>query len=483
MLLTPNCDGSVKNNSKGDIYMKKFYLFGLITALVFTYFSTTFAFGLNGNDAVVFHFNTQTKTLDKQVIPNLGNPDDYLTQIISAGKYAWALNKSGNTVAFYNGAQWSEGIKITGMQRFISLKPGYPISGKMPVAWLLGANGSNFVTAYFNGEKWSNAVSVPVRLGEGLNLVASSGYAWIKSDEHVLIANTQIPLTWVEIKNLPLDSLSQIYSYNDNEIYCYAIGSSNNYSQYGQVLLRIDANGKATIIKTHLESEGALDCRLEVNGNNLLLTQEYSEPMPHIEGLLASNDSGTSWVASHFFFGSDYRPSLNDFYYGKFCTLVNTGGPIGGHKVSCLDTYDPSLSWKDFQVSYVKDQGYSNYTTSFGSLVFTSKDQGASFPYGYKYDLSSGQSTYFDMHIFAHDITANEPKIRAIGKDEIVSCGFDLNDRMAGFYFDGNQWTTIPMEQHGGSCCLSVTGEKKSAISTDKNVWVFPAFGTCNSHD
>lgn len=436
------------------------------------------ALAANDNNAIVYHFNNQTKSLDKQTIPNFGDPKDSIERIITAGRYAWALSKTDALskteakISFYDGWQWNQSIKIDGVIRILNFNPGYPMSGRLPVAWLIGEDSSHkYVTAYFDGKTWTKSESFSS--DDYAQLSASSGYVWLRpSDEKkggsLKFANVNAPLAWTELSNLPIQRVDQIHSFTDNEAACYAVGPALDYSKDGMILIKIDANGKATVLQKQL---GQNKVDFIVNNDDIFVSLEDYSPIEPVTYFTYSHDGGKTWSPQIQLFDRGYETRPQDFFNGNYCAAEFEGFFPIEYKVKCINVNSITPAWLEF--SLPEDSRFiSNFGSSFGTWIFANKYQTYS-PLSYKFDFNNRQLINTNINDIATELTTHQPMIRAMGADEVVTCGYDLNNHVSGFYFDGVGWSTLPIDPQPEACALSMAGGEM-ATTKDKNVWIFP---------
>lgn len=406
----------------------------------------------NAASTGVMHFNPRTHQWDAQVIPNIEGLRQF--RLISAGQYAWAV--SNTAIAFYNGTTWGTGTGIPGMENIKGFYPGFPLTGKYPVAWAIGVNSrGTSVVAYFDGTTWSQAQHFGIDLGE-FEFAASNGHAWAMGKNengsyywtHTSMAN---PNAWPNPQRASFD-MRKLRSYNDDATSLFVFSMRE--------LTRIDANN-------HITSKSFGDYLLwdAITKNNFVVLSASNN---NGDAIIYSKDNGNTWTTVPSIINQvSYQFHIDN---GLICgELSSTLG-----QYACLDTNVENPQWERFEAP-VQNAGV--VTDANGAWLVSARGMDGDNPHIYYYNLKT--HSLKDTHVDAliKRLGWVSPVMRVIN-NQFVSRAIDKNGQVIGIYYDGKQWITIPFPNFSSNNAISLAGDTSYqnyiyATSSD-DAWVYP---------
>lgn len=417
--------------------------------------------------ASVFHFTgDQHQIWDKQTILSMKK----ILGITTAGNYSWA--RSFRKVAFHDGKKWTSALTLPGMSQTYPIKPGFPLTGKKPIAWMEGENeNGKAVISFFNGSTWTPAIDINADHGA---LVASGGYAWTISStpKQIIVKMTdwQNPTEWKDIailkpsqeNNIILDVSS--VSLNDEEPTLFLSYKESDPRAYNtSSLWRIDTQGKAERLFSSSPMIGGSSIESLIRNNDIIISGN-----DHYRSY--SRDNGHTWkkIPVH-----PFAISQNSYADGILCDeRVSGDGDKVKDDATCVDLKGDSPNIQSFNIpAYAKpsDEGYDFLTNSNGAwITFTSINNRS---YAFYYDINTHSLTDTNLSMVANSVDDR----RAINNNQLFVCGLDYKNILSVFYYDGQTWSktaTTSLDSSGKQCSFSIGGGELR-YTLDKNVWVF----------
>lgn len=426
---------------------------------------------LDENIAVVMHFNATTLNWDEEHIPGM----DYVYQIYSAGKYAWATNQ--NKISFYNGSKWSETILIPAITNITHFAPAFPLTGKNPTAWLLAENANRDIyLAYFNGTNWATVATGLNSSNGTFEIRASAGYGWLQSDKDPFKPSffrltPDQPLKMRAIAGINYNHGENIIaadSFNDTTPYYFI----NRHSFFnGDQLLRVDANGSIKSIELKNIVDSDTGANMFVKGNDVVAIATKNKKMT----VYNSRDNGITWkksttVPEDISYAS--KNLHNDYSDGVlYSDTENDFRPNNLVKRFALSFNDTNPAWQSFSIPGEFNMAFKVMTDS-ASIWLFNQDVDHNYKL-FRYDVLTKQATDTGLSPELHD--SFSARVVSIAKNQVIVCGINPNRQPIAYYFNGTTWSNQTLNSDRGMCQFNNIGGSIHPLTTlDKNsVWTY----------
>lgn len=400
----------------------------------------------------VFHFNPADQTWQAESIENINN----ITTITTAGSVAWAVDYNTATVAFYDGKKWWPGTYLKNLKEIRSFFPGYPLSGKKPIAWIAGeSNLGGEAYDFFDGHQWIEMAS-PNQYG-CYDMAASHGVAWVacangddKGEDDVGTLIYKSDAHHVQWRNVPMSEIEkskpvEIDSANDDQSYLFV----KTYNK----LFRVDEKDHVKLVLNELYSDD-ISGSLSVNKNVVTYSNVFKN-----NRIAISVDNGETW---------NFTPRINGWLdeipVNPFILVTETGR-LASYTGNYF-TYNYKLqnpTWQKFTIPEISDFHHFLLDTE-GAWIQINDEQ----PSIYRYNLATNEVA--DTHLKVPQGFSGYWPIQSLNGKQIITCGLDEHRNVAAYLYDGDSWHVTPLENKAAWCRLSDTDLPEYH---GNNVWVY----------